>query len=267
MRARDDTNSHFDSAGVPIRYIVRGAGEAVVLVHSYTGCIEDAWIETRVLPRLAAHYRVIAFDARGHGLSGKPHDPRAYGREMGFDAVRLMDHLGIDKAHIAGYSMGAHIVAQLATLRPQRFLTMILGGACGRRNWTADDAARAEAEAAEMEQGLLRTQILRLWADKGPVPDEAAIRRMSAERLAGQDVLALAAVRRATHDQAITDAALAALEIPVLGVVGGADPYVEDFRAAVRIMRKMELVVIDGASHVSAPGRPEFIRAIETFLP
>ena len=68
-----------------------------------------------MFPALAASYRVIAMDARGHGLSGKPHDPAQYGPEMGLDVVRLLDHLGLRRAHILGYSMGAHIVAQLVT--------------------------------------------------------------------------------------------------------------------------------------------------------
>lgn len=108
----------FDSAGVRIRYVEEGRGEPVVLVHGYTSDIEGQWIETGVSPALSRHHRVIAFDARGHGKSGKPHDPRAYGPEMARDVVRLLDHLGIAKAHVVGYSMGAHIVAQLLTLHP-----------------------------------------------------------------------------------------------------------------------------------------------------
>src|SRR5688572_9268520 len=85
-------DSTFFSAGVRIRYIDRGEGEPVILLHGYTADIEDQWIETGVVPELARSNRVIAFDARGHGRSDKPHDPAAYGANMAHDVVRLLDH-------------------------------------------------------------------------------------------------------------------------------------------------------------------------------
>jgi pimeloyl-ACP methyl ester carboxylesterase len=93
----------FDSAGIPIHYMVLGKkdGEPVLLIHGFTGTIETQWAP--VIKALATDYRVIALDCRGHGGSGKPHDPKQYGIEMVKDAVRLLDHLKIDKAHVAGY--------------------------------------------------------------------------------------------------------------------------------------------------------------------
>src|SRR5688572_13881467 len=102
----------FDSGGVRIRYVERGAGVPVVLVHGFTANIERSWIETGVLPDLARDYRVIAFDLRGHGGSDKPHEPRAY-EEVGLDVIRLLDHLEISRAHVVGYSLGGIIVAKL----------------------------------------------------------------------------------------------------------------------------------------------------------
>src|SRR5919106_6950659 len=96
---------YFDSAGARIRYVDHSAGAPVLLLHGFTGSIERSWIETGVLPDLARDYRVVAFDLRGHGGSDKPRDPRAYD-EVGVDAVRLLDHLEISRAHVVGYSLG-----------------------------------------------------------------------------------------------------------------------------------------------------------------
>src|SRR3712207_504342 len=102
----------FDSNGMRIRYVEQGSGPPVVLIHGFSGSLDTGWVETGVLPKLAADYRVIALDCRGHGQSDKPHDPKSYGRQMSEDVVRLLDHLNISRAHIVGHSMGAGIVAK-----------------------------------------------------------------------------------------------------------------------------------------------------------
>jgi pimeloyl-ACP methyl ester carboxylesterase len=257
---------YFDSAGVPIRYIERGHGDPVVLVHSYTGDLERQWIETGVLDALAPSYRVIAFDARGHGRSGKPPSPQAYGAEMAWDVVRLLDHLGIRQAHMVGYSMGAHILVQLLTLTPERFLTAILGGASGRLEWTAEDEERAQAEAKEMEQGLLTSQTLRLWPSDQPAPDTAEIKKRSTEFLDGQDCYALAAVRRSNRFQVVHPDDLRRVNIPVLGIVGSADPYRPHFDEIHERIAAFTLVVLDGATHLSAPTHPGFVPTMLQFL-
>jgi pimeloyl-ACP methyl ester carboxylesterase len=142
----------FDSAKVPVRFIEEGAGEPVILMHGYTLDADDEWVRTGLFAALAGHYRGVALDARGHGRSGKPHDPAAYGPEMGLDIVRLMDHLGIPRAHVVGYSMGSHVVAQLLIARPERFLTATLGGAVGRLGWTEADQRRVDVEPADMDE-------------------------------------------------------------------------------------------------------------------
>ena len=266
VRAGAAEDRFFDSAGVRIRYVEEGRGEPVVLIHGYTVDTERQWVRTGVLAALAAQYRVIALDARGHGRSGKPHDPAQYGPEMGFDITRLLDHLGLPRAHIVGYSMGAHIVAQLLTLRPERFSTATLGGASGRRNWSAEDQRRVDIESAEMDEGLLRSQIMRLWPRNQPPPTDDQLRALSAERLAGEDARALAAVRRSNPAQVVTPAQMAAVTVPTLGVVGTADPYLREFEELKAAMPQLQLVTIEGASHGSAPGRPEFVRAILDFL-
>jgi pimeloyl-ACP methyl ester carboxylesterase len=255
----------FDSAGVPIRYVDCGAGTPIVLAHSYTGNLDDQFVRTGVVDALAPRHRVIAFDLRGHGRSGKPHEPAAYGREMALDIVRLLDHAGVERAHIGGYSLGAHIVAQLLTLHPERFLGAILGGSCGRRRWTNEDDRRVEVEAAETETGVMRSQIARLWPPGARPPTDDELRARSAKYLAGNDRRALAAVRRSNRDQVVSDADLAAVGVPTLGIVGTEDPYIASFREVARVMPNVRVVVIEGATHNGVPARREFARAVDDF--
>jgi len=256
----------FDSAGVPIRFLEAGAGEPVVLMHGYTADAEAEWVRTGLFAALAERFRAVAFDARGHGGSGKPHDPAAYGPEMGLDIARLMDRLGVPRAHVVGYSMGAHVVAQLLIAQPGRFLTATLGGAVGRLGWTEADQRRVDVEAAEMDGGSLRSQTIRLWPRDQPPPTEEQIRERSDRALAGKDPKALAAVRRSNPAQVISLERLAATTVPVHGIVGGNDPYLRDFEKLRAAMPGLRLSVIEGASHDQAPKRPEFTRAVLDFL-
>ena len=76
-----------------------------------------------------AGYRAIAFDNRGHGLSSKSYDEADYTPgKMASDAAALLDHLGIERAHVMGYSMGARISAFLALSDPSKVATLVFGG-------------------------------------------------------------------------------------------------------------------------------------------
>src|SRR5262245_53921914 len=146
----------FDSNGVKIRYTDQGKGEPVLLIHGFSANVEMQWGLPGVIKALAKDYRVIAFDNRGHGKSGKPHDPKKYGAEMVADAVRLLDHLKIMKAHVVGYSMGSVITARLALSHPDRVLTATLGGAGAARkdDKRMSDFAEKLADALEKGEGV-----------------------------------------------------------------------------------------------------------------
>src|SRR5215208_3237134 len=106
----------FDSDGIPIAFSDEGKGEPILLIHGFASNARVNWVSTswtRAL--LEAGRRVIALDNRGHGGSGKPHDPRAYGTPtMAEDARCLLDYRGVLRADVMGYSMGARITAFLA---------------------------------------------------------------------------------------------------------------------------------------------------------
>ena len=94
---------------------------------------------------------MIALDCRGHGKSGRPDNPTAYGAEMGRDVVRLLDHLKIQRAHIVGFSMGAFIAGHLLTTDADRFLSATFVGHHAVRTWTAADEQESEASARDLE--------------------------------------------------------------------------------------------------------------------
>jgi pimeloyl-ACP methyl ester carboxylesterase len=261
---------YIDADGVRLRYIDQGTGEPVVLVHGFGNSV-DTWTNSGIVQALATSYRVIAFDERGHGRSDKPHDPGAYGREMTNDIVRVLDRLGIDRAHIVGYSLGGHLVSQLLTLHPERFLSATLIAGAGRFAWDSVLAREAEVEAVEMERDCISRTLVTRLTPPTTRPPEDSLKAMSARCLADstQDRFALAAITRSRAGQVIASTAVAAVRVPTLGIVGSNDPMRAGLEDLVRFRPSVKLVVVDGATHAGARGilrRPETTAALRDFL-
>jgi pimeloyl-ACP methyl ester carboxylesterase len=261
----------FDSNGVRIRFVEKGTGEPVLLIHGYTRNLETNWVDAGVFENLARDHHVIAFDLRGHGKSGKPHDPGAYGREFVQDALRLLDHLQIRRAHIVGYSLGATIAAKLLTTDPGRFLTVTLGASGGSRNWVPEDDQIGERNAAELEgDAPFRRLVIALTPLDEPKRTDADIRAQSEAWAAMNDIKALAAYNRGgMRELEATDEEMSAVKVPVLGVVGSVDAALRGLKELQTILPSMRLVVIDGATHAgerSAARRPGFVDAIREFI-
>lgn len=97
----------------------QGPSRAIVLLHGLTATRRYVVMGSRMLER--AGYRVIAYDARGHGCSTPAPEPTAYGYErLARDLGELMDALGIRRAALAGASMGAHTLLRFALEHPER---------------------------------------------------------------------------------------------------------------------------------------------------
>ncbi len=96
-----------------------GAGLPVLLLHGLTATHRYVVMGSTALAR--SGHRVIAYDARGHGRSSAAPDPRAYGYdELAADALAILDALGIERAVLAGASMGGHTLLKLALEAPGR---------------------------------------------------------------------------------------------------------------------------------------------------
>ena len=123
------TSEFFDSNCLKIHYEIVGKGKPIILIHGWSSSIKSNWGDTGWVKNLTPIRRVIALDCRGHGLSDKPYEQEAYSIiNMGQDVLNLMDHLGIIKADIFGYSMGAFIALYLLGHYEEKFTSVILGG-------------------------------------------------------------------------------------------------------------------------------------------
>jgi 3-oxoadipate enol-lactonase len=108
--------------GVRLAYEARGSGPPVLLVQ---GLGYARWGWEPVADRLAREFRVVSFDNRGIGESDVPAGPYTVQR-LAADAVAVLDHAGIERAHVVGASLGGMISQQLAIAHPERVDRLVL---------------------------------------------------------------------------------------------------------------------------------------------
>jgi pimeloyl-ACP methyl ester carboxylesterase len=251
--------------GTRLHYLDVGKGPAVILLHGARGSAVGNWFRTGVGPSLAATNRVIAPDLRGHGLSDvsgeHSHDLFAA------DVLELMDHLGIERAHIGGYSMGGFITMRLLADQSDRFLSAFFAGSgIPDPSWDGD-----------------------LPEDKeGPDPDaEAAIAALEARHAARGEEIGNnrfgggpgrggpgfgppPGVHGGGPWHAATQIDLSRIRFPVMAINGEYDRPLARTHRMWRELHDFTNVVLEGKGHLSAimPGfmPQKFVDAIVRFI-
>ena len=100
-----------------------------MLLHGWASSYQDTWVDKGWIDLLTPIRQVIGVDQRGHGASDKPHDAEAYTPlVMAQDVVNLLDHLGIEKADVFGYSMGGGVAGALLGSHQERLRAVVMGG-------------------------------------------------------------------------------------------------------------------------------------------
>ena len=160
--------AHFTSDGLALAYDEFGpadARKAIVLVHGFSANRYENWQRMGWYDAITAKgLRGFALDNRGHGESAKPHDPAQYSREaMARDVFALMDHAGIERAHLLGFSMGSHIALTAALTDSGRIDHLVVAGVGGK----IFDPPREEGAMAEDESEAPRRRKFGRIADLG----------------------------------------------------------------------------------------------------
>lgn len=249
----DRSLRHFDADGIDLAFVDMGSGDPVLLIHGFGTNAVLSWVESGWADRLVADgRRVVALDNRGHGESEKLYAPRDYGlTAVSEDARRLLDHLGIARADVIGYSMGARVAALLAVAHPARVRSLVIGG-MGKSLFVglppSTDIA-ADIEAADVREAA---------------SERGRMFRALVDRTEG-DRKALAACMRAPREPVDADA-LSRLPIPMLVAIGERDTIAGSLADVKRYLPLAELFEIPGRSHMGAVLDAEFIARVACFL-
>jgi pimeloyl-ACP methyl ester carboxylesterase len=237
--------------GQSLFYDDQGDGDVVMLMHGFVGDINIDWIRSGILDLLLDEgYRVIAFDARGHGLSDKPHDATAYEDDaLTKDAAALLDELHVDRCMLVGFSMGARTALHLAATddRVRAVVAMGVGELSLRQN----------------ERGLGLVPDAMLTDDPDSIEHESIRHFRDMADAIHADRVALAGVMGAARTE-IPDI-VDDVKVPVLVVTGDADihagppaPLAERFANGT--------AVLTAGDHPGVKDQPDAHQAIVDFL-
>ena len=218
-------------------YVENGSGFPLILLH---GNGEDLNYFEHQMQAFAEHFRVIALDTRGHGKTPRGDAPFSI-RQFADDLLAFMDRLGIQKAHLLGFSDGGNIAMVFALSHPERVGKLILNGA----NLDASGVKRSVQIPIEIGY-----RTARLFARKSP---EA---RRNAEMLGLM-----------VNDPNVRPEELSHIQAPTLVIAGTRDMIKESHtRLIARSISKARLVILEGDHFVANRHPRKFNEAVIRFL-
>ena len=247
----------FHGPGLATRYRVEGEGPPLVLVHG-VGSRLEAW--DGVAGRLGPGFRVLRYDLRGHGASGKPPGPYHLDHFVA-DLAALLDHLDIDRCHLAGFSLGGLIAQGFALAHAARLDKLaLLSTVAGR---TDEEKARVRARLETVGSGVSGAHF-RKSLDRWFTPAFQEAHPEVIERLAEQnrqnDPAAYAAAYRVLAESDLAER-LHEIEVPTLVMTGegdiGSNPRMARLMAA-RIPGA-ELRILPGLRHSILTEAPDVV--------
>jgi pimeloyl-ACP methyl ester carboxylesterase len=231
--------------GAELYYEVRGPedGPIVLLLHGSVGSVED--FDSLVPALLAAGYRTLAFDARARGRSTWGDEPLTYA-QMAADAVGLLDHLGIARADVVGWSQGGTVVLELAIRHAGRLGRVVSYGAA-----YSPDCCYADLHVTDQLPPF----------EKYTFPYQ----RLSPEPERLEEFLAI----DAALPPDFSEAELGSITLPVLVLDGAESEFTkpEHMRKMAELIPGSELVLIPGTGHFAPLALPGvFNRIVVAFL-
>ncbi len=229
-----------------------GLGDPVLMIHGFSSSHYVNWVAPGWFKTLNdAGYRTIALDNRGHGQSTKAYEEADYApAKMASDAAALLDHLGIERAHVMGYSMGARISAFMALSDPDKVATLVLGGlgigmVDGVGDWDPIAEALLAPDAASITHP--RGKMFRAFADQTRSDKQA----LAACIIGSRTLLSEGEVARICQ--------------PTLVAVGTADDIAGSPDELAALMPNAEAFSIQGRDHMLSVGDRTFKKRVLDF--
>jgi pimeloyl-ACP methyl ester carboxylesterase len=155
--------------GINLYYEIHGAGRPLVLLHGGLGSGE---MFGPVMPKLTEHHQVIAPDLQGHGRTADIDRPLDI-RLMADDIAALIDHLGLDKPDVVGYSLGGGVAFQVAVRHPDKVRRLVLVSANIKRDAIPAEMLAQQGQVSGSAVDFMKdTPMYQLYQRVAPRPED-----------------------------------------------------------------------------------------------
>jgi pimeloyl-ACP methyl ester carboxylesterase len=257
----------FERGGVRYRFVRKGSGAAVVLLHGFASSVYT-WKD--VIPALAGAHDVVAFDFPGFGGSSIPR-PLEAGRYPA-DVIAVMDALGIARASLVGNSLGGAVAVMVAAERPERVERLVLIDSAGFNYAAADrpwllramgsPAAAAVVERLPVKRRLIAQGLRQVFHDDAKVTDER-IDAYARPMMRPGAIAAAAGVLRGRPPAPI-EAQLRRVRAPALVIWGADDGWIPPAHARrfAEALPGAEVAMIEDCGHVPQEEKPAEVARI-----
>jgi pimeloyl-ACP methyl ester carboxylesterase len=240
------TSGYVDVNGVHMYYEVYGEGSPLVLLHGGVMTIELNFAS--LIPALAARHMVVAVELQGHGRTADTERPISLAA-LASDVVGLLDHLGIDRAHVLGHSLGGGVALEMAISHPDRVRRVVPMSITVRQDGTHEEIANPSLQATSTRM---------------PTSDDFAEMTEAYKRLSPHPehfeefLAALSAV--ATTLEGWSDEQLAGITAPTLLMIGDHDfTTVEHAGLMLGLIPGSQLAVLPGTTHMQITRRADLV--------
>jgi pimeloyl-ACP methyl ester carboxylesterase len=246
MTIEPRTDGYVDVNGVHMYYEVYGEGSPLVLLHGGVMTIDLNFAS--LIPALAARHMVVAVELQGHGRTADTERPISLAA-LASDVVGLLDHLGIDRAHVLGHSLGGGVALEMAISHPERVRRVVPMSITVRQDGTHEEIANPSLQATSTRM---------------PTSDDFAEMTEAYKRLSPHPehfeefLAALSAV--ATTLEGWSDEQLAGITAPTLLMIGDHDfTTVEHAGLMLGLIPGSQLAVLPGTTHMQITRRADLV--------
>ena len=238
--------AYADLNGLHMYYEVQGEGSPLVLLHGGVQSIDLSF--AGLIPELVGRHRVIGVEMQGHGRTADI-DRVSTPAALAGDVVALLDHLGIDRAHVLGFSLGAAVTFELAVSHPERVRAVVPISEPVRPDGMHEDLRDPAkyATSTRMPTAQDFADMQETYARLSPHPEHFT------EFMAAQ-------AQNAADLEGWSDEQLAGITAPVLVVIGDHDFVTIEHGALMkRLIPGAQLAVLPGTTHMTATKRIDLL--------